>query len=337
MLFTLILEAVGLLLIIAFSSELLAKGSHVLEVKFGAGFTGSVVLGFITMLPELIFVLVAVNEAVHAETTDKKSELLDVALGSAVGGNILLFTLGFAMVILIAYFKHGEMIQLPTTLKDDLIYLLVASMYLLITSSKGYYAWYDGALLILLYLIFAIHQYIETKNLVYEEEHDNDPDPIITRKKWTQSISFLLLGGIGILLAAEPFVHAIIEISVETGVSSIILALIISPIASELPEKISAFVLSSQSLKGAEIAVANFIGSKVQASTLLFGGMILFKIFGDGQVYPVGTNFIQLMLAILTTIVGVWITYDLKLKLKEGWLVLVLYFVSVTIAIITIS
>ncbi len=329
----LILQAIGLLLIIAIASEFLAKGSHVLEIKFGAGFTGSVILGFITMLPELIFVLVAVNEANIELDPVKEGELLDIALGSAVGGNILLFTLGFAMVILLAYFKHGEVIKLPSTLKDDLIYLLVASIYLLLTSLKGYFALLDGIILTGIYFVFAIHQYIETKNIV----HEDGKKEVITQKKWIKSISFLLIGAIGILIAAEPFVHAIIEISVETGISSIILALIISPIASELPEKISAFVLASQSLKGAEIAVANFIGSKVQASTLLFGGMILFKYIGTGKVYPIGHSFIQLMIAIVTTLVGVWISYDLKLKLKEGWFILALYFVSVGVAIVTIS
>ncbi|MCY3413451.1 MAG: hypothetical protein INQ03_17555 [Candidatus Heimdallarchaeota archaeon] len=331
-----VLKALGLLIAIGVASELLAKGSEILEKKFGAGFTGSVILGFITMLPELIFVLVAVNEAVDADTMTKQSELLDIALGSAVGGNILLFTVGYAMVILLAYYKHNEIIALPVTLKDDLIYLLVASIYLLLTALKGVFTLVDGIILFSLYFVFVIHQYIETKNLVEKEENDDIPDEIIPKSKWAKSISFLIIGGLGILLAAEPFVHAIIEISVETGVSAIILALIISPIASELPEKISAFMLASHSLEGAKVAVANFIGSKVQASTLLFGSMILWKVIATGSSYPVGENFIQIMLAVLTTIVGVWITYDLKLKLKEGWVVLILYFLAIATVLVFI-
>ena len=57
---SLILISVGLLIVISLASELLARGSEVLEHKFGPNFVGSVILGFITMLPELIFVLVAV-------------------------------------------------------------------------------------------------------------------------------------------------------------------------------------------------------------------------------------------------------------------------------------
>ncbi|MHA2250750.1 MAG: sodium:calcium antiporter [Candidatus Kariarchaeaceae archaeon] len=309
-----IFTAIGLLIVIGIASEFLAKGAEILETKFGAGFTGSVVLGFITMLPELIFVLVAVNEMKY-----------DIALGSAVGGNILLFTIGYGIVILTAYFKHNEVIKLPKTIKDDLWYLFIATIYLLISSLSGSFGLIDGIILFTLYFVFVIHQYIETKSLK-EEKHEKIE---YTRRIWLKNGSYMLIGAIGILLAAEPFVHAIIDISHETGVSAIVLALIISPLASELPEKISAFVLASRSLKGAEIAVANFIGSKVQASTLLFGSMILFKRYLDGGNFEVGENFVQILLAVLTTLVGIWITYDLKLKLKEGVLVVFLYFVCI--------
>jgi len=303
-----------LLFALAVSSEFLAKGSEILEKKFGSGFTGSVIFGFITMLPELIFVLVAV----------KKMEY-DVALGSAVGGNILLFTVGFGMVILVAYYKHKEIITLPITMKDDLWYLLIATLYILFTSLKGSFTIIDGIILILLYVIFVTHQYIETRRLEQEAEEETTP------RQWAMSITFIVIGAIGLLITAEPFVDSIIEVSNLTGISSLILALIISPIASELPEKISAFSLSSKSLKGAEVAVANFIGSKVQASTLLFGTMIIYKLAFKGASFYIGSKFTQLLVAVLTTLVGVLVAYDLRLKLTEGILVTLLYIVSVAV------
>ncbi len=311
------LWALFLLIMLGVSSEFLAKGSEILEKKFGSGFTGSVILGFITMLPELIFVIAAV----------KKMEY-DVALGSAVGGNILLFTIGFGMVILLAYYKHKEIIQLPKTMKDDLWYLLIATIYLLLTSLKGSFNLIDGIVLFGAYIVFVAHQYIETRNI--ENEHKEET----TSKQWGKSIALMLIGTIGLLLTAEPFVESIIEVSDLTGIPALVLALIISPIASELPEKISAFSLSVKSLKGAEVAVANFIGSKVQASTLLFGAMIIYKYILTGSEFVIGENFIQLMLAVLTTLVGVWISYDLRLKLKEGALVVFLYVVSVALVFI---
>ena len=79
-------------------------------------------------------------------------------------------------------------------------------------------------------------------------------------------------------------------------------------------------------MDGAQMAVANFVGSKVQANTLLFGAMILYA-KSRGLAVDVGENYLEIILAVLTTVVGVKVTYDLKLHWKEGVVTLGLYFV----------
>ncbi len=310
-----------LLLVISLGSELLARGAEILEHKFGAGFVGSVILGFITMLPELIFVMVAVM-----------ADEIGVAVGSAIGGNILLFTLGYGMVILIAYLKHGEIIELKFTMRDDLWYLTISSFYLLIASFDRRLELRDGVLLVIMYFVFVGHQYWESRR--YGDHHEDRVE--IRRFEWVKSYVFMAVGAAVIVFSAEPFVHTIIELSTVLGVSALFLALVISPIASEMPEKISAFVLARKSMKGAEIAIANFIGSKVQTGTLLFGMMIILEVFLDnGRAYlNVTGSMIQIFLAVFTTIVGVFITFDLKLKMRENFLVVLLYVVSIFMAYI---
>lgn len=311
-LFSSIIIAVILLIFISIASEFLALGSEILETKFGPSFVGSVILGFITMLPELLFVLIAVyaNEP-------------DVAVGSAVGGNILLFTIGYGLVILVAYIKHKEIITLKPTMRDDLWYLIISTFYILIASLDRKLTLFDGVVLTLLYFVFVIHQYIESKRI----EQISHQVTTISRKQWLKSGSFMIIGALVIILCAEPFVKNIVELSNILGISPVILALIISPIASEMPEKISAFVLANKSLTGAEIAIANFVGSKVQASTLLFGAMIILHVLlpNSQNSLNISHTIMQIFLAVFTTIVGVAITYDLKLKLREGWFVLLIY------------
>ena len=79
---------------------------------------------------------------------------VDVAVGSAVGGNILLFTVGYGLVILLAYKKHGQIIELKPTMKDDLWYLIIASLYLLIASIDRKLTLTDGIVLTVLYFVF---------------------------------------------------------------------------------------------------------------------------------------------------------------------------------------
>lgn len=271
------------------ASEFLALGAEVLSTVFGAGFVGSVILGFITMLPELIFVLVAITEGE-----------VEVAVGSAVEGNILLFTLGYGLVVLIAYLKHGEIITLPPTMKDDLWYLIISALYLLMASIDRKLTLMDGIVLVGLYIVFILHQFWESKNLGLGSENEEP----VSRREWIKSASYLIGGGIAVLIAAEPFVHNIIDLSNETGIPAIFLALIISPIASEMPEKISAFVLAKKSMRGAEIAIANFIGSKVQSGTLLFGAMIILHIRLGNEVLDSSNTMFGIFIAVFTTIIG---------------------------------
>jgi hypothetical protein len=65
--------------------------------------------------------------------------------------------------------------------------------------------------------------------------------------------------------------------------------------------------------------------------------MILFDSDFFSAQYRVGENFVQIILAVLTTLVGVWVTYDLKLQLREGWAVIALYIISVGAAFTVIG
>ncbi len=324
-----IFRGIFFLAVLAISSEFLAKGAEILEKKFGAGFVGSVILGFVTMLPELVFVLVAVRAGES-----------DVAVGSAVGGNILLFTIGLGLVILLALWKHGEMIQLSHLMRDDFFYLFASSLFLIFAALDGSFGIVDGVILVIMYLAFIGHQYWETKKYPAGTHPKDAKQPDVGHKDEIESktlkyIVFFIIGTFGILWAAEPFVESIVQISHETGIPALFLSLVISPLASEMPEKISALILTLNSMTGAEMAVANFVGSKIQANTLLFGGMVLYFISLNGVALVISSVFLDIMVAIITTLVGTYVLLDLKLKKSEGILISFLYLVAVTVVYFT--
>ena len=307
-------ETLFLLVVISFAADFLSKSAEVLEKKYGPSFVGSVILGFVTTLPELIFVIAAVLALQN-----------DIALGSAIGGNILLFTIGYGMVILLAHVYHKQLITLPSTLRDDLWYLLIASFFILLAAADGEFQLWEGLVLFLIYAIFIIDQFYESRQEMAANVEEREP---LTRKEKKRSLVFLVVGSVILLIAIEPFVHVIDELSEEMGISALFLALVISPFASEMPEKISAFILTKKSMEGAEIAIANFIGSKVQNNSLLFGVMILVACT-MGQPFKVGDEAINLLLMVATTVVGVKITFDLELCPKEGVLAVLLYILVV--------
>lgn len=165
----LLVETLFLLVVISFAADFLSKSAEVLEKKYGPSFVGSVILGFVTTLPELIFVIAAVLALQN-----------DIALGSAIGGNILLFTIGYGMVILLAHVYHKQLITLPGTLRDDLWYLLIASFFILLAAADGEFQLWEGLVLFLIYAIFVIDQYIESSQEMAANVEEREP---LTRKE----------------------------------------------------------------------------------------------------------------------------------------------------------
>ena len=114
-----------------------------------------------------------------------------------------------------------------------------------------------------------------------EEKQDDSGNTNATatlRGRTLRSVLVFVAGTIGIVIGAGPFIHALEGFSVDIGVSAIILAVIISPIAGEMPEKISLMILARKGALGASIAIANVLGSKILNNTLLlavavFGAM----------------------------------------------------------------
>ncbi|MFX1534798.1 MAG: sodium:calcium antiporter [Promethearchaeota archaeon] len=323
-----VVDTIILLIIMSIAAELIARGAEILGKKFGAGFVGAVLLGFITTLPELVFVVVAISAAQQAQQV---TEGYNIAMGSAIGGNLLLFTIGYGLVILLAYIFHKQSISLDNVhLRDDLWYLLISCMFILFSALDGLFQWYEGLILIGIYIFYIIHQFFESRLFDIVPEDDAVYMADIAKRQWLISGILLSVGAILLLLVAHPFVVAIEELSLAMGLSALILALVISPFASEMPEKISAFVLTIRDIKGAEMAIANFIGSKVMNNSLLFGAMIvLAAVVYNNPLTDTTRDILILLVMVLTTVIGVKLTYDLKLRPKEGLLALILYVISV--------
>jgi cation:H+ antiporter len=143
-----------------------------------------------------------------------------------------------------------------------------------------------------------------------------------------------VIGTVGIFIGAEPFIHALEGTSIDFGISVAILAIIISPIAGEMPEKISMMILARKGAAGTSIAVANVLGSKILNNSLLFavaifGGMVY---HGFTSEIPV-TNILwyQMVLVTVVTIIALIPMLRNKLDLRSGILLLSLYIIGITI------
>jgi cation:H+ antiporter len=147
-----------------------------------------------------------------------------------------------------------------------------------------------------------------------------------------------LIGTLGIVFGASPFISSLQSFSVDIGVSTIVLAVIISPIAGEMPEKISMMILARKGAAGASIAIANVLGSKVLNNSLLLG-VAIFAAMYHGGFYTTIVNspmlWFQMMLATSITLIALVPLFRKTIGIRVGIFLLALYIISIVIQFFT--
>jgi len=284
------------------SAELLAKGADELEDFLGQGITGGIILGFLTALPETIFVIVASLEG-----------SFDVALGSAIGGNVLLFTLGIGLVGLLYALKWRSTLQISSEYSVENVFLIISSVAMLLVLIYGKLDIISGLLLILIYIIYVVYRVIKFRGERGSRKEGNLVKPII----------FIIAGGILLVVFSHYFVDYINEIATMFNVPAIWLSLLIAPIAGELEEKISAFRLIQMSKDGGSLSILSFVGSKIENATVLLG---IIGLFTDYKLQVALPEYIS---ALVANIIAIYVLFDKRLRTIESTILIGVYIVMV--------
>lgn len=321
---------------LTFCSWLLSYGAEHLSERYGAKFVGRVLLSIATTLPEIAIVIYAAASGAYG-----------IAIGSGLGSNIMMMTLGLAIMLIIATTRLSKaplkMIDV-STFKNDKIFLLASAVISLILFLDGY-DYVDGIIFVGIFIAYIFIALYEMKLEMKENVFKDNAKEIVNKnnlakknnKKMAIAVGVFLAGALGILIGAEPFIHSMQGFSVEVGISAIVLAVILSPIAGEMPEKISMMILARKGAAGASIAIANVLGSKILNNSLLlavavFAAMVNFGFYETIEITEI--LFYQIILATLVTIIAVLAMFRNKIGLKFGFMLLFLYIVSILIQFI---
>ncbi|QGA69243.1 sodium:calcium antiporter [Sulfolobus sp. E11-6] len=299
------LEFIGIFIAIFVSAELLAKGADDLEDFLGQGITGGIVLGFLTALPETIFVIVASLEG-----------SFDVALGSAIGGNVLLFTLGIGLVGVFYALKWRTALQISSEYSVENIFLIVTTIGMLLVLIYGKLNIITGLLFILIYVIYVVYRVAKFRREGMKREKGNLMKPV----------AFIIAGGVLLVVFSHYFVEYINEIATMFSVPAIWLSLVIAPIAGELEEKLSAFRLVQMSKDGGSLSILSFVGSKIENATVLLG---IIGIFTDYELQQALPEYIS---ALVANIIALYVLFDKKLKIFESIILIVIYVIIVILS-----
>jgi len=249
---------------------------HRLEV--GEGAVGSVLAAVGTAMPETLIAIVALIGA--EEGADQ------VAIGAIVGAPFLLATLAMGLVGLFAYLyraRRRQGLRLDAhrpTLERDLVFFLAffALSLALAWGAPDALRVPVGVLVIGAYFAY-IHRTLSGGGNV--QDHAT-LDPLVFERRAERRMrpslllcTLQLLVGLGAMVGgAHLFVEELLHIAESLGVEAVVLALILAPLATELPEKVNSFFWVREGKDA--LALGNITGAMVFQSTIPFGIGLLF-------------------------------------------------------------
>lgn len=320
------------------ASYVLSYGAEHLSMKYGAKFVGRTLLSVATTLPEIAIVVYAAAGGFYG-----------TAIGAGLGSNLLMMTLGLAVMLLVATTRLS---RAPlrgidvTTFKLDKIFLLATAIISALLFIDGF-NFIDGFIFAGMFGAYLVMALVEMraekkKAKVAAQEAAGSRHKVVevadavhvSSRGMAKAFLAFAAGTAGIFIGAEPFIHSLEGFSVESGVSVIILAVIISPIAGEMPEKISMILLARKGAAGASIAVANVLGSKILNNTLLLAVAVFGAMYHGGFFATIETNLIleyQMILVTAVTVIAVSMMFKKEIGLKIGIILAAMYVVSLVI------
>jgi cation:H+ antiporter len=274
---------------------------HRLEV--GEGAVGSVLAAVGTAMPETLIAIVALIGA--EEGADQ------VAVGAIVGAPFLLATLAMGLVGLFAYLyreRREQGLELDAhgpTLERDLLFFLA---FFALSLALAWGAPDALRIPVGVIVIFTYFVYIQrTLSGGGEVQEHGSLDPLIFERRAELRTNpglllcvIQLLVGLGAMVGgAHLFVEELLHIAESLGVEAVVLALILAPLATELPEKVNSFFWVREGKDA--LALGNISGAMVFQSTIPFG---IGLIFTD---WDLGGN---ATLSIVLGLVGGFLAYE---------------------------
>src|ERR671921_2944358 len=150
------------------ASWILSYGAEHLSEKYGAKFIGRTVLSVATTLPEIAIVIYAAAQGSFG-----------IAIGSGLGSNLLMMTLGLAIMLIIATTRLSKapLKQIDvSTFKNDMIFLISAAVISFVLFLDGY-NYIDGFIFLGLfagYIVLSLYEMrIENKQKVANTMNHN--------------------------------------------------------------------------------------------------------------------------------------------------------------------
>ena len=286
------------------------------------------VLALIAILPEYAIEAVLAWDAGQSfvpGSGDFTKEMERVA-ANVTGANRLLIGVGWSAVILIFWVKRRAILDMRSGLTLELRMLAVATLLTFLIFFMGEVNFVLAFVLIAMYVYYL---WVSSRQ-ASEEPELMGPSLLIgtlpTVKRRAVVVLLFIYAAAVILIAAEPFVDALIETGEKLGIDDFILIQWVAPLASESPEIIVAVLFSLRANPTG--GLTTLISAEVNQLTVLIGSMaLIFSISaGDLLSFPLDSRqSAEFLLTAAMSAFAILLIAPRLISWKAGLVILVLF------------
>ncbi len=267
------MKDIGLLIvslgIILIGAEAFTNGIEWLgqRLKLGAGAVGSILAAVGTALPEtLVPIMAFLSGGVGTEASD-------IGIGAILGAPFMLGTLAFfitGFTALLFRRKNLPLLLDAKVVQRDLEFFLFVYTMAILASFLPNQLLKNGAVLALL-LAYGIYVLRTLRASKGEHMHENLAPLYLAGRTQSPTMAMILgqivLALVAIVFGAHGFVNAVQPIAESVGIPVFVLSLIITPIATELPEKFNSVLWIRRGKD--TLAMGNLTGAMVFQSSVI--------------------------------------------------------------------
>lgn len=239
---------------------------HRLGIAQGA--VGSLLAAVATALPESLIPIVAIVSPSEGS--------VDVAIGAIIGAPFMLATIAMALVGISAFLYKDRRpngtaleVHIPTVRRDLAFFLVFFASALALGLGAPKWLQISAAVLFVLAYGTYVRWTLANSGVVQDEETLRPLIMDATKENAPpmKTIVLQLAVALGAIVGgAHLFVHELLEVAKALGTDPLVLALILAPLATELPEKANSFFWVREGKD--TLALGNITGAMVFQSTL---------------------------------------------------------------------
>jgi len=314
----------GAIVLIYYAADFFTNALEHIGERMGVseGVTGSIFAAIGTAMPETIVPIVAIlgggdNIALnHA-----------IGMGAILGAPFMLATVAIFLVAITAGTKRGWSVALTperSGLNRDLCFFFIAYAFV-IGAAFIPSVWRSGTVfaalaLFLLYFIYLTMTILASRDLV-DAGHGTEAEDPLYLGRFLGTSTFvaalqLLVALLVLILGARLFVSGAELVSNAIGIAPIVVALLLAPIATELPEKVNSMLWTARGKD--TLAFGNLTGAMVFQGSIIPAIAILLMPWHFDSPYAMMATALALAGSGWLFILQRWLSLTPKLLLLNG-------------------